>query len=217
MCTAPVVRKSMRFTFPTLPNQYLLHATHYLFPSAPNVRTFSTRTTGTVMQVYFHDGSHLPFSPLMSLARLRNDSQHIPLAAICLSAVTAKQTSEQPYSLMSGRLESAPACLSAPPHPVTSPPAPRFLSFTILSLHLFPSPIEATSVVCFASCSRSCFLLYFIFVSLSGLTRFPPVLLRPPFLPFSFLLASHGDMFACSCEGVSDVCVAHRGGGSSRA
>lgn len=194
----------MRFTSPTLPNQYLLHGTHYLFPSVPNVHTFSTQTTGTVMQVYFHDGSHLPFSPLMSLARLWNDSQHIPLAAICLSAFTANQTSEQPYSLMSGGLESAPACLSAPPHPVI----PLSL-FSILSLHLFPSPIKNLFLVCFVSSTdflRLILLLfYFIFISLASPGS--PVPPPSPFLQFSFLLALHSDMFACSCEGVSDVCV----------
>lgn len=207
----------MRFTFPTLANQYLLPATHYLFPSAPNVHTFSTQTTGTVMQVYFHDGSHLPFSPLMSLALLSNDSQHIPLAAICLSAFTANQTSEQPYSLMSGGLESAPACLSAPPHPVCPPPLPLF-SIPSLHVHLPTSNRNNFYSALFrppASCGWFCFYCI-LFLSLlpSQVSSSPP---SSPFLPFPFLLGWRSDMFACSCEGVTDVCVAHRGRGSSRA
>lgn len=177
----------MRFTFPTLPNQYLLHGTHYLFPSVPNVHTFSTQTTGTVMQVYFHDGSHLPFSPLMSLARLWNDSQHIPLAAICLSAFTANQTSEQPYSLMSGGLEGAPACLSAPPHPV-------ILLFSFQ--YSFPSSLPISnqktfpSLLCFADwlpATDPAFILFYFY--LSGLTRFPrssSVPIPPIFVPVGF-------------------------------
>lgn len=159
----------------SLPNQYLLHD---LLPSALNVHTSSTQTAGTVMQVYFHDGSHLPFSPLMSLARLSNDSQHIALAAICLSAFTAKQTSEQPCSLMSGGLQIAPASLSAPPHPPSSP----LPLFSVLPLHLAPPPAQTTFIRCFVSSAGflrpSLLLLCFIFISAAS-PGFPPVLLRP--------------------------------------
>lgn len=190
-------------------------ANHYLFPSIPNVHTFSTQTTGTVMQVYFHDGSHLPSSPLMSLAHLWDDSQHISLAAICLSAFTANQTSEQPYSLMGGGLETSPACLSALPHP-TLP----LLSFSLF--HLFISPRLQSKLLKFAlfyplsSCLWSCSYFYLSVASPAFSCSFstpPPSL----FFQFSFLLAGRSDIFACSCEGVSDVCVAHRGRGSSRA
>lgn len=139
-------------------------------PSAPNVHTFSTQTTGTVMQVYFHDGSHLPFSPLMSLARLTNDSQHIPLAAICLSAFTANQTSEQPYSLMGGGLESAPACLSAPPHRVI-PLSLFHYSFPSSLLHL-----QLKQLLCFlfvlSSGSLKLMLLLWVFISFSLVSPF---------------------------------------------
>lgn len=105
---------------------------HYLFPSIPNVHAVSVQTTGTVLQAYFPDGSHLPAS-LLSLAHLWDDSQHISLAAICLSAFTANQTSEQPNSLMGGGLETSPACLPAPLH------LPLLL--LIPPLHLALSPI----------------------------------------------------------------------------
>lgn len=92
---------------------FSIFTNHYLFPSIPNVHAVSLQTTGTVLQAYFPDGSHLPASLLLSLAHLWDDSQHISLAAICLSAFTANQTSEQPNSLMGGGMETYPACLPA--------------------------------------------------------------------------------------------------------
>lgn len=98
-------------------------------------------------------------------------------------------------------------------------PSSSLSLFSILSLHLFPSPIKKNFLVCFVSSTdflRLILLLfYFIFISLASPGS--PVPPPSPFLQFSFLLASHSDTFACSCEGVSDVCVAHRGRGSSRA
>ena len=86
------------------------------------------------MQAYFPDGSHLPASPLLSLAHLWDDSQHISLAAICLSALTANQTSEQPNSLMGGGLETSPARLLTL----------LYLPLLLLTppLHLSPSPVQ---------------------------------------------------------------------------
>lgn len=115
------------------------------------------------MQVYFPDGSHLPASPLLSLAHLRDESQHISLAASCLSAFTANQTSEQPNSPMGGRLETSLARL----------PALLHLPFLLLipSLHLFPSQVKTLFFLlhCFIICDPA-----LIFVSL-----WPPRLLFP--------------------------------------
>lgn len=123
---------------------FCLYTNHYLFPSIPNVHAVSVQTTGTLLQAYFPDGSHLPASLLLSLAHLWDDSQHISLAAICLSAFTANQTSEQPNSLMGGGLETSPARLPAPPYlPPVSP--------------------NSTSSYFPISCQKNFFLLCFIF------------------------------------------------------
>lgn len=167
----------MHVSPPFLINTFLL-ANHYLFPSIPNVHTFSTQTTGTVMQVYFHDGSHLPSSPLMSLAHLRDDSQHISLAAICLSAFTANQTSEQPYSLMGGGLETSPACLSALPHPIL----PLF-PFSLFHLFISCRLQSKTFKVCFVLSSKFLSVILLLFLSLCGLSGFSPFLLRPSSIP----------------------------------
>lgn len=125
------------FSFPICTN-------HYLFPSIPNVHAASVQTTGMVLQAYFPDGSHLLAFPLLSLAHLWDDSQHISLAAICLSAFTAKQTSEQPNSLMGGGLETSPARLAAP----------LYLPLLLLipPLHLALSTITLYSLLCFNFC-----------------------------------------------------------------
>lgn len=116
----------MRFSFfqaggreeDSLPPPFYCLTYHYLIPSIPNVHAVSAQTTGMVMQVYFPDGSHLPASPRLSLAHIWDDSQHISLAAICLSVFTANQTSEQPNSLMGGGLEDfscMAVCFVIPP------------------------------------------------------------------------------------------------------
>ncbi len=190
----------------TFLNQFL-PSYYYLFSSSPNVYAVSAQTTGTVMQAYFPDGSHLPVSPLLSLAHLGDDSQHISLAAICLSAFTANQTSEQPNSLMGGRLE-------------TSPHMPVLLYLPLL-FFFPPLHLQSKLCLCFVLSSELSFLIPSFFLSLFG----PPAsvssfFLHPPpspAFPFSFLLAECSHIFACSCEGVSDVRVARGGRGSSRA
>lgn len=83
---------------------------------------------------------------------------------------------------------------------------PRLQSTQLLYFALFRLP---------ASRCWSCFyrILFSSFWPHQVSSSPPP----SPFHPFPFLLASPSDMFACSCEGVSDVCVARRGRGSSRA
>lgn len=150
---------------------FFLHTNHYLFPSIPNVHAVSAQTTGTVMQAYFPDGSHLPASPLLSLAHLWDDSQHISLAAICLSALTANQTSEQPNSLMGGGLETSPARLLTL----------LYLPLLLLTppLHLFP--ISSPKLfLCFVSSSESSSLILFLFLYLCGPPRLCFPALPPP-------------------------------------
>lgn len=193
-------------TVPHLPPiSLLLHTNHYLFPSIPNVHAVSAQTTGTVMEVYFPDGSHLPASPLLSLAHLWDDSQHISLAAICLSAFTANQTSEQPNSLMGGGLETSPAYLPALLH--------LFLLFPY-STSSTPSLVKTFSLLYLPSSHLRSYSHFHL--SLASLA-FPCSSSTPTPLPSHFLLAGCSDIFACSCERVSDVRVAHRGRGSSRA
>lgn len=99
-----------------------------------------------------------------------------------------------------------------------TPPSPFLFSifFPFISSHRQSKNFSSFALFRrLTSCDWSCFYFIFIFISLASPgSPIPP---PSPFLQFSFLLASHGDMFACSCEGVSDVCVAHRGRGSSRA
>lgn len=126
------------------------------------------------MQVCFHDGSHLPFSPLMSLARLPNDSQHIALAAICLSAFTAKQTSEQPYSLMRTLLHV---------FLLRHTPSPSFHCS-------FPSSLPVSNPTNFCGFLRPILLLlYFIFIPLwpqQASSSPPPSPIPPISVPVGF-------------------------------
>lgn len=159
---------------PSPPISLLLHTNHYLFPSIPNVHAVSAQTTGTVMEVYFPDGSHLPASPLLSLAHLWDDSQHISLAAICLSAFTANQTSEQPNSLMGGGLETSPAYLPALLH--------LFLLFPY-STSSTPSLVKTFSLLCFIFRGSHLRSYSHFHLSLASLA-FPCSSSTPPF-PFS--------------------------------
>lgn len=120
---------------------FFLFTNHYLFPSIPNVHAVSVKTTGTVLQAHFPDGSHLPASPLLSLAHLCDESQHISLAAICLSAFNANQTSEQPRSLMGGGLETSPASL---------PDKPCFTPYSTSSVFPYVQ-YKYTPLLCFIS------------------------------------------------------------------
>lgn len=156
------------------PISLFLHTNHYLFPSIPNVHAVSAQTTGTVMEVYFPDGSHLPASPLLSLAHLWDDSQHISLAAICLSAFTANQTSEQPNSPMGGGLETCPAYLPALLH--------LFLLFPC-STSSTPSLVKTCSLLCFIFQVLICDpTLIFISLWPPWLFLVPPPPRPPPFL-----------------------------------
>lgn len=196
---------------------FFLFTNHYLFPSIPNVHAVSVKTTGTVLQAHFPDGSHLPASPLLSLAHLCDESQHISLAAICLSAFNANQTSEQPRSLMGGGLETSPASL---------PDKPCFTPLLIQPLQF--SPMSSTNILlCFVSSPKENFWSRRYSSSLFGsFSRWPLPLIfphssipipPPHLLPFLFLLARCSHIFVCSCEGVSDACVVRGGRGSSRA
>lgn len=191
---------------------FFLHTNHYLFPSIPNVHAVWAQTTGTVMQAYFPDGSHLPASPLLSLAHLWDDSQHISLAAICLSALTANQTSEQPNSLMGGGLETSPARLLTL----------LYLPLLLLTppLHLSPFPVQNFFFALFHLPSRHLWSCSYFCISVALPASASPLFLHPlppPAFSFSFLLAGCSHISACYCEGVSDVRVARGGRGSSRA
>lgn len=168
---------------------FFLFTNHYLFPSIPNVHAVSVKTTGTVLQAHFPDGSHLPASPLLSLAHLCDESQHISLAAICLSAFNANQTSEQPRSLMGGGLETSPASL---------PDKPCFTPLLIQPLQF--SRMSSTNILfCFVSSSKENFWSRRYSSSLfASFSRWPLPLIFPHFSSIPFQPPPTSYHF-CSC------------------
>lgn len=161
---------------------FFLFTNHYLFPSIPNVHAVSVKTTGTVLQAHFPDGSHLPASPLLSLAHLCDDSQHISLAAICLSAFNANQTSEQPRSLMGGGLETSPASLPDKPYftplliqPLQFPLCPvQIYSFALFHLQRKISDRGVIPSVCLAVSLDGLCHWYFLILPPSPFSLHPP-------------------------------------------